>query len=852
MSTLSPRGDAGWRGGIDDPSRALERKVRASRGIILFERVWRALLWPFAVAAIFVILSLLGAFTVVSDLTHKVLIGLFAVVGLASLAPLFRIRLPSREDALRRLERDSGLRHRPATSYEDVLPVGASPRERALWEAHRQRLARLFDRLRVDLPRPRLDEADPYALRSLLALLLAVALIASSGSHVDRLGEALSLAPQQSAPQFRLDAWVTPPVYTGKPPIVLADGIRAAAPDEAAAQELTVPERSVLLVRINGESGARPLLEWSPEANEGGEALQPSRDDGRLAEYKVTLTRDRTLTVRTESEAIARWSFKLLADALPSAKFVQDPTATPRGALRLEYRVEDDYGVANAEASFTLAEKDALTRSSTATESPDQAEDKAAAEPLFPPPVVPLPLPRANAKLAEGKTYKDLTKHPWAGLKVKLRLVARDQAGQIGESKEFELVLPARKFRDPLAKAIVEQRRRLVMDPRTRPSVADALSALTIAPERFIDDRTVYLGLRTAYWRLKASEAREDLVSTVDLLWDLALRIEDGDLPELERALQAAQERLRQALEEGAPDEEIQRLMNELRQALSQYLQQLVEQARQNGMLTELPEGLGPDQMLRAQDLDQLLKKIEELARSGARDLAQRLLSELQDMLQRLQMGQFARDPRGEQMMQSLQGLGEIIKNQQQLLDDTFRAQRGDNGEGQEGQQGQQGQQGQGGRFGQLTQRQGDIRGRLDALLEQLRRLGAKPPEQLEGAGEAMNDAQRALEEGNLDRATQQQMLALDRLRQGTQQMAEQVLQQMIGQLGGRDPNAPRDPLGRPERTRGPDLGTSVKVPDEIDIQRAREILEELRRRLGDPNRPLLELDYLERLLRQY
>ena len=48
----------------------------------------------------------------------------------------------------------------------------------------------------------------------------------------------------------------------------------------------------------------------------------------------------------------------------------------------------------------------------------------------------------------------------------------------------------------------------------------------------------------------------------------------------------------------------------------------------------------------------------------------------------------------------------------------------------------------------------------------------------------------------------------------------------------------PRDPLGRPQRFQGPDAGNSVKVPDQIDMQRAREILEELRRRLAQPTRP--------------
>ena len=63
-------------------------------------------------------------------------------------------------------------------------------------------------------------------------------------------------------------------------------------------------------------------------------------------------------------------------------------------------------------------------------------------------------------------------------------------------------------------------------------------------------------------------------------------------------------------------------------------------------------------------------------------------------------------------------------------------------------------------------------------------------------------------------------------------------------------PNA--DPLGRPLRGRefGDDL--TVKIPGEIDVQRVRRILEELRRRFSDPDRPQLELDYLERLLKDF
>jgi hypothetical protein len=98
-------------------------------------------------------------------------------------------------------------------------------------------------------------------------------------------------------------------------------------------------------------------------------------------------------------------------------------------------------------------------------------------------------------------------------------------------------------------------------------------------------------------------------------------------------------------------------------------------------------------------------------------------------------------------------------------------------------------------------------------------------------------------------------------MRKGAQGMAQSMQQQMgngpgPGDPGGRmgparaDQNT--DPLGRPLRGRDYGDDTTVKVPGEIDVQRARRILEELRKRFGESYRPQLELDYIERLLKDY
>ena len=126
-------------------------------------------------------------------------------------------------------------------------------------------------------------------------------------------------------------------------------------------------------------------------------------------------------------------------------------------------------------------------------------------------------------------------------------------------------------------------------------------------------------------------------------------------------------------------------------------------------------------------------------------------------------------------------------------------------------------------------------------------------------AGEAMGDAEGSLGEGNADGAVDSQGRALEALRRGAQALAQSMQQQGYGLGPGQPGNRAQgradqgtDPLGRPLRGRDYGDDTTVKVPGEIDVQRARRILEELRRRFGESFRPQLELDYIERLLKDY
>ena len=850
--------------------RGFERKVALSRWALLFEQLWPRAWALIGLAGLFIAVSLLGLWARLGELTHKVVLGLFGLAILAALVALARVRWPTRAEAIRRVEGVSGVKHRPASSYEDTLTLNAEDaRTAVLWRVHRQRLAQLLGKLRVGRPAPRTDRYDPFAVRALLVLGVLLLLVAAGDSTQDRLWAAFRFGPLAKGAEARLDAWVTPPAYTGKPPIMLADGSHGGwQQQERPAGAYEVPDKSLLVIRASGAGVGELSLEAPAGAQGATRRLQAPApaNPGDVAEIRTEIGVSGPVAVYSSGTPMASWTFQVTPDLPPKISLLKEPERTPRGGLKLSFKVEDDYGVVSAE---TRIRRVAPKEDTSATAWARAGAKKGPRPPLERPPALALRLPKAYPKQAEGQSFHEIGDHPWAGMKVRLTLVAKDLAGQVGRSETIDMVLPERRFTKPLARAVVEQRRRLVEDPRDRLQVMRALDALTLEPEGFIEDLQVYLGLRSAYWRLQRDTTRVGRNTVIAQLWDVALRIEDGNLSDAERALRAAQERLSKALEEGASDEEIQRLMQELRQALAQFLEQLQKQAENQPPMQGMDRN---NQLMTPQDLDQLLRNLENMARSGNRDMAQQMLSQLRDLLDRLQSGRMADQGQSRQFGKMMDEFGNIIGRQQQLLDDTFGQQRQQGQKGQRGQQGQKGQQGQRGQrgpqgqqgegqgsqgdgdeLGGLGDRQRELRDMLGKLQRGMREFGLNAPEQFGGAGESMERAERALRDGDLDGAAQEESRALEQLRQGAREMAQQMLNQMPSRFGLNDNNGELDPLGRPpQRTDGPDPGIGVKVPDQIDVQRAREILEELRRRLGEPTRPPIELEYLERLLKLF
>jgi hypothetical protein len=292
--------------------------------------------------------------------------------------------------------------------------------------------------------------------------------------------------------------------------------------------------------------------------------------------------------------------------------------------------------------------------------------------------------------------------------------------------------------------------------------------------------------------------------------------------------------------------------MDKLRQAMDRYMQSLMEETQKQMQQGNQPQDQQQGQAISPQDLQKMLDMIEQLAQSGANDAAQQLLSQLEDILRNLQPGASQRQ-QGQQgdspLGQMLDQLSDLMRKQQDLMDDTQRMQQGESGTEGDQQQGQQG-------LSDLGDRQRGLGEMLQELMEQLGENGMQAPQSFGEAGESMKGAEGSLRQGNKDGALGDQGDALAKLRDGAQGLARQMMQQGQGQQGnqGRHGEArgdDRDPLGRPMPNRGEDFGPDRDMlPSELAIQRAREILEQLRSRAGEAELPRLEKDYIERLLR--
>ena len=822
------------------------------------ERLTRAF-WPFWSVGLLVIAALMLGLH--DELTLELVWTGMVVAVLGGLAALVwglrRFRWPGRAEALDRLDRT--LPGRPITALADTQAIGAADAaSQAVWTAHVARMAERAARARAVEPDLRVAARDPYALRYVAVLGFAVAVLFGSVLKVASVAEmtpGAGAADLAAGPSW--EGWVEPPAYTGKPSLYLND---------IPPGPLTVPQASRVTLRLYGDVGALTVAETV---------------SGRIGEIPSAADANQSFDIvqggkiQIDGPGGAAWQISVTADAPPEISALGEPERGLGGEMRQNFGVKDDYGVRSGRAEITL-DLASVDRRYGLTPEPEPRD----------PIVLDLPMTISGDRAEfEEVLIENLAEHPWATLPVKLELFAEDDLGQTGASEPAHVILPGRRFFDPLAGAIIEMRRDLLWNRDNGPRIAQVLRAVSHRADDVFDSETAYLKLRVVLRRLElfneygVSDAQQEEIAQV--LWDIALLIEDGNLSGALERLREARERLEEAMRNGATDEEIAELMRELREAMQEYMRQLAEQQRQDGQ--EQAQNQQNGQEITGDQLEALLERLQQLMEEGRMDEAMELMERLAEMMENMQVTEGEGQPSPGQ--QAMEGLADTLRQQQDLSDETFgdlQDQFGENGQnngqqgnrglppGQDGQQGNGQQQGEGeGQAQNGPPSAESLAGRQRALRQELNRQqnnlpGAGTPEgdaardSLDRAGRAMDEAEEALRDDDLAGALDSQSEAIEALRDGMRDLGEMMAQEQNqnGQQGDAqgqaDNSQARDPLGREPGANG-QIGTDEEMLQGDDVYgRARELLDEIRRRSSDQTRPEPELDYLKRLLDRF
>jgi uncharacterized protein (TIGR02302 family) len=791
---------------------------------------------------------------------------------------------PSQTEALARL--DATMPGNPILAALDSQAIGASdPASLAVWKAHQQRMTARLQGAKPAHPDLRVSKADPFALRYVAVLALLVAMVFGSVLRVQSVS-AMGPTGADLASGPTWEGWLEPPHYTGLPSIYLND-IDAA--------RLETPVGSRVTLRFYGEVGALSVNETisnrATPTDTAEEVIEASIQTAQ--EFEVL----RSGSIEINGPGGRYWEIVATPDRAPEVFLDGDIEVSYEGEAQIPFTASDDYAVADGVATLELALTEVDRRYGLRID----PEPRAVIE-------LRLPMPIAGDRSEFTETLIDnFSEHPWANLPVTLNMTVTDEADQMGAAVPEVIDLPGRRFFDPMAAAIIELRRSSLWNRDNAADVALLMRAVSHRPDDVFRSSTDYLRLRAILRQIEASSRvrmnDEQQAEIAQAMWDLALRLEEGDLEDALERLQRAQDRLSEAMRNGASDQEIAELMQELREATDDYLRQLSRQAQRDAQDNPDQEMTQNQNMMEMSqnDLQEMMDRIQELMEQGRMAEAQEALEQLRQMMENMQVaqgqGQQGQSP-GEQAME---GLAETLREQQGLSDQAFRdlqeqfnpGQQGQQPGQQPGQQGQQGQQpgqqgqqglgqqgrnsqqpgqqpGQGeGQNGQGQSLQESLADRQRALRQELNRQSQNLPgagteagdaarDALDRAEGAMEGAEDALRENDLAGAIDNQSEAMEALREGMRNLGEAMAQQQQqgqGQQGmadGADPGQQRDPLGRNVGSNG-QIGSNENLLQGEDVyRRARELLDEIRRRSGEGERPAEELEYLERLLDRF
>lgn len=879
-----------------------EGLLALTRWVMLLENNLRLCWRAYGVIGLFAALAWFDCFRFLPSFVHFLALCCFLTALLHFLwGTTAGWRLPSVTAAARRLEAANALRHRPYEALQ-ATPLLA-PRDSAgktLWLQHQERARKKLQSLSLPLPQVG-GIADPYHLRAVVAVLLVGSLFAGQGELGARLQRALQpdTASPQLGPVAKITAWATPPTYTGLPPIMLAENGKSAAKNEP----IRIPAGSTLALRVAGLSDAPELVT--------DKATMPLKESGTESfALDMTVPDTQELKIKAGWFALARWPVIIVPDAPPQIAWKEQPKLDAQQNVKFTYHATDDYGLSKTQLVMTLAvsarglptEPQVFPLTGAGQKQYDGKSSLPLAASLWSGMPVTLVAEATDQAQQTGRT-------PNFTLTLPEHVFTDPLAKELAELRRGLLLEPEQNWK-PTLNTLVAIARDV---PRYRGDPRILLGLRSTAVRMYLDKAQKDLtAVTTTLWEMALALDGGGLAAASEKLRVAQQQLEQAlaagadsatveqKMQELQQALQEYAQNLARSAPQDTPD--IPRdVLEEAGKNLAQELQQKLQEI-QDLNATGAHEAA-------AQKMRELQQMLEELQQAKPMTEEQKQqVQNLKDMRDLIEQQEKLQEKTGKAEQQKPQGGAQAPepstpakptyasprppeeypeekpgqKDKQQAQEQPQPGQSNDQQPGQPGGEqggksagqaqpgGQPQAQGGGAEKGKdgagqaeaqpngqgLAQQQGELRKKLGKMVEDMTAHEPQPPEQLGTADQGMKSAGEKLGQEQYRGAQQDQGKTLQALKELAGKMKQQLQEQIMAlPMGGGKGEAGKNPspFGRSDKEggRGP-VDQDVKVPDQQEVQRARKILDELRRRSGEYERPKDERSYIERLLNKF
>lgn len=541
------------------------------------------------------------------------------------------INLPKRLDAYRRLEKESGLLHRPLQSLDDQKSAGGSD---DFWHFEKQRQKRLLASLRYAKPAFDLAKKDPYSVRIALILIFICGFFVSRDFAWQRLSDGMfSFAPISEKTSLPLgQIKIIPPAYTGMQAIVLNQP-----------KEDSIPVTQGSRIRAELRKGTEifdkaPILEI-------GDLRKSFSETENQWRAEALIPQARQIRIKTLGFSRFKQAIDFKEDTPPSIAWKDAPVTLPNGEMRLPLNIKDDFGIEKIILRGILPPAASRPRYGL-----DIKEEK----------IVSIPIREGDITIAP---VFDLTGHPWAGRAISLMIEVHDYAGNVAYTAPVDFTLPTRQFRNSTALRLAESRSRLLKGESGPREEIMPIGEILLNPGLYAWDPIVTLALRSVIGRLLYNENDIDIESAAASLWQTALRLETGRAGETRKNLAETIEKLQQALLNDDKDRATQ-LMQQVLQSLASHLNALGRQMQQS-------DGTQINTQIDLKSLSDFIQQLEQAIRNGDMATAMDKLSQLQQLSETMQAASQGLPQDIQKRLKDLENLQAILKRQQDLLDST-------------------------------------------------------------------------------------------------------------------------------------------------------------------------------------